>query len=184
MFFNQSLHFVSSNEMHDKAGPDIVWKQFNLHRANINSLTTTIPVRHHQDASALHLGSILTVIPQFRMLLPSIWAPSSLSNTSVRDASALHLGSILTANTSVQDASALTSGLHPHCQIPQFRMLLSSLLGSILTAKYLSPGYFCPHFWAPSSLQESLLTTNLPLACVYYLIRPPMSASTLLNRGE
>ena len=114
-----------------------------------------------QDASALHLGSILTVIPQFRMLLPSIWAPSSLSNTSVQDASALHLGSILTANTSVQDASALTSGLHSRCQIPQFRMLLSSLLGSILTAKYLSPGYFCPHFWAPSSLQESLLTTIL-----------------------
>ena len=93
-----------------------------------------------QDASALHLGSILNAIPQFRMLLPSIRAPSSLSNTSVQDASALHLGSILTANTSVQDASALTSGLHPRCQMSQFRMLLSSLLGSILTAKYLSSG--------------------------------------------
>ena len=113
-----------------------------------------------QDASALHLGSILT------------------ANTSVQDASALHLGSILTAkylssgyfcppshlgsiltaNTSIEDASVLTSALHPRCQIPQFRMLLSSLLGSILTAKYLSSGCFCPHFWAPSSLQESLLT--------------------------
>ena len=86
------------------------------------------------------------------MLLPTIWAPSSLQYTSLQDASVLHLGSILADNTSVQDASALTAGLHPHCQIPQFRMLLSSLLGSILTAKYLSSGYFCPHCWAPSSL--------------------------------
>ena len=197
-----------------------------------------------QDASALHLGSIWApsslqylslgcfcppsgLHPHCQYLSPGcfcphFWAPSSLPNTSIQDASVLTsglhphcqipqfrmllsslLGSILTAkylssgcfcphfwapsslpNTSVQDASVLTSGLHPHCQIPQFRMLLSSLLGSILTAKYLSSGCFCPHFWAPSSLQESLLTTNLPLACVYYLIRPPMSASTLLNRGE
>ena len=83
------------------------------------------------------------------MLLPTIWAPSSLQYTSLQNASVLHLGSILTANTSVQDASALTAGLHPHCQISQFG------LGSILTAKYLSSGCFCPNCWAPSSLPNT-----------------------------
>ena len=106
---------------------------------------SSLPNTSVQDASALHLGSILTAkylssgcfcplsgshphcqILQFRMLLPSIWAPSSLPNTSVHD------------------ASALTAGLHPHCQIPQLRMLLPSLIGSILTTKYLSLGCFCP----------------------------------------
>ena len=106
---------------------------------------SSLPNTSVQDASALHLGSILTAkylssgcfcplsgshphyqILQFRMLLPSIWAPSSLPNTSVHD------------------ASALTGGLHPHCQIPQLRMLLPSLMGSILTTKYLSLGCFCP----------------------------------------
>ena len=119
---------------------------------------SSLPNTSVKDASALHLGSILAAkylspgcfcppsrlhphcqIHQFRMLLPSIWAPSSLPKTSVQDASALHLGSILTANTSVQDASVLTSGLHPHCQIHQFRILLPS----ILTAN-LSSGCFCP----------------------------------------
>ena len=109
-----------------------------------------------QDASVLHLGSILTAIylssgcfcpssglhPYCQYLspgcfCPQVWAPSSLTNTSV------------------QDTSALTAGLHPHCQIPQFRMLLPSLLGSILTAKYLSSGCFCPHCWAPSSLPNT-----------------------------
>ena len=109
-----------------------------------------------QDASALHLGSILTAIylssgyfcpssglhPHCQYLspgcfCPQVWAPSSLTNSSV------------------QDSSALTAGLHPHCQISQFRMLLSSLLGSILTAKYLSSGCFCPHCWVPSSLPNT-----------------------------
>ena len=115
-------------------------------------------------------------IPQSRMLLPSslgsiladkylssgcfcphCWAPSSQPNTSV------------------QDASALTAGLHPHCQIPQSRMLLPSIwapsslpntlvqdtsalhLGSILTAKYFRSGCFCPHCWALSSLPNTLV---------------------------
>ena len=105
------------------------------------------------------------------MLLPSIWAPSSLQYTSVQDASVLHLGSILIANTSVQDASALKSGLHPRWKTPQFRMLLPSLLGSILTAKYLSSGCFCPHCWAPFSLPNtsvqdaSALTARLHPHC-------------------
>ena len=128
--------------------------------------TSSLPNTSVQDASALHLGSILTAkyfssgcfcppsglhphcqIPHFRMLMPVIWAPSSLPNTSV------------------QDASNLTGGLHPHCQIPQFRMLLPSLLGSILTAKYLSSGCFCPHCWATSSLPN----TSVQDASVLYL---------------
>ena len=130
----------------------------------------------------------LPQITQFRMLLPSIWAPSSLPNNSVQDVSVLTSGlhprcqipqfrmllpwapSSL-PNTSVQAASVLTSGLHPHCQILQFRMLLSSLLGSILTAKYFSSGCFCPHVWAPSSLPNtsvqdaSVLTSGLHPHC-------------------
>ena len=127
------------------------------------------------------------------MLLPYIWAPSSLQYTSVQDASVLtaglhphcqipqtrmllpsSLGFILAdkylssgcfcphcwapsslPNTSVQDASVLTAGLHPHCQLPQFRMLVPSLLGSILTFEYLSSGCFCPHCWALSSLLDT-----------------------------
>ena len=66
-------------------------------------------------------------IPQFRMLLLSTWAPSSLPNTSVQDASALHLGPILTAKYLSSGCFCIPSGLHPHCQIPQFRMLLPSI---------------------------------------------------------
>ena len=66
-------------------------------------------------------------IPRFRMLLPSIWAPSSLPNISVQDASALHLGPILTAKYLSSGCFCIPSGLHPHCQISQFRMLLPSI---------------------------------------------------------
>ena len=107
---------------------------------------SSLPNTSVQDASALHLGPILTAkylssgcfcspsglhphcqIPQFRMLLPSIWAPSSLPNTSVQDASALHLGSILTAKYFSSGCFCPPSRLHTHCQIPQFRMLLPSI---------------------------------------------------------
>ena len=121
------------------------------------------------------LGSILTAkYLSSGCFCPHCWALSSLPNTSVLDASALHLGPILTAkylssgcfcphcrassslpNTSVQDASALTAWLHPYCQIPQFRMFLTSVLGSILIAKYLSSGCFCPHCLASSSLPNT-----------------------------
>ena len=120
------------------------------------------------------LGSILTAkYVSSGCFCPHCWAPSSLPNTSVQDASALHLGSILTAIYLSSGCFCPSSGLHPHCQylspgcfcpqvwapsslkIPQFRMLLPSLLGSILTAKYLSSGLFCPHCWAPSSLPNT-----------------------------
>ena len=133
---------------------------------------SSLPNTSVQDASALTAGlRPHCQIPQFRMLLPSIWAPSSLPNTSVQDASALHLGSILTAKYLISGCLCPSSGLHPHCQIPQFRMLLTSLVGSILTAKYLSSGCFCPHCWAPSSLPNtsvqdaSALTAGLRPHC-------------------
>ena len=98
------------------------------------------------------LGSILTA-KYIRMLLLSIWAPSSLPNTSDQDASALHLGSILTAKYLIPGCFCPPSGLHHHCQIPQSRMLLLSLLCSILAAKYLSS--VLPSIWAPSSLPKT-----------------------------
>ena len=55
----------------------------------------------------------------------------------------LHTGELISSQQDFS-VSCLTVGLHPHCQIPQFRMLLPSMLGSILTAKYLSSGCFCP----------------------------------------
>ena len=117
--------------------------------------SSSLPNTSVQDASALHLGCICTanIIVQNASALISgprprcqilssgcfylhFWAPSSLPNASVQDDSALYQSSILTANTSVQAASALNSGLYPHCQIPQFRMRL-------------------PSTWAPSTLPNT-----------------------------
>ena len=154
------------------------------------------------------LGSILTAkYLSSGCFCPHCWALSSLPNTSVLDASALHLGSLLTAkylssgcfcphcrassslpNTSVQDASALTAWLHPYCQIPQFRMFLTSVLGSILIAKYLSSGCFCPHCLASSSLPNtsvqdvSALSAGLHSHCQipqFRMLLPPLLGSIL-----
>ena len=63
-----------------------------------------------QDATVLHLGSILIQVHQFRMHLPFIWAPSSLTMTQFRVILSFILGSILTDHTSAQGASALHLG--------------------------------------------------------------------------
>ena len=60
---------------------------------------SSLPNTSVQDASVLHLGSILTAkYLSSGCFYPHFWAPSSLPNTSV------------------QDASALTYELHPHCR--------------------------------------------------------------------
>ena len=140
-------------------------------------------------------------IPHFRMLLPSIWAPSSLPKPQSRMLLSSLLGSILTATHLISGCFCPPSGFNSHCQnlssgclcphfwtpssLPNTSVQDTSVLhlGSILTAKYLSLGSFCPHSWAPSLLQE-LLTTNLSLACIIWYDRKILHLLWVMNRGE